>query len=250
MKQLFFAGLPLFMLFSNGCTKSGNDRPDAIKGEVFLVDKNNQVVSNIPGVFVSVENSNPLQIVAVNSNGEFELPALNSRDTMALVFSHAGYGTVKQYYTQSDLHEVSSVQGVYLHPISSVVVNSLSGTLTGDVFKMAFNVSAPESNAANGVTFFIEKNNAEVSFADCPGNNSVSRFLTVGVTEGNNTASFCLKCAKECGFLQSGDTAYLKAYGDIKSPYGSNYVDLSTNRLVFPSINKTNNSSTIWFVVP
>lgn len=249
MKQLFFAGFSLFMLFSAGCKKSGNDKPDVIKGHVSLIDKNNQVTSNVPGVFVSVENSNPLQVVEVNSSGEFELPALNNRDTMALVFSHAGYATVKQYYTKSDLQEVSSVQGVYLHPISSVVVNSLSGTLTDDVFKMTFNISA-DSNATNGVTFFIEKNNAEVSYADCPGDNSVSRFLTVAVTEGNNTASFCLKCAKECGFLQSGDTAYLKAYGDIKSPYGSNYVDLSANKLFFPSINKISNSPTIWFVVP
>jgi hypothetical protein len=251
MKHLLLFGLSLVILFSTGCKKTGNDQPvSTIKGSVLLIDKNNQILSNVSGINVSVENSEPLKTLPVNSKGRFELPALKGSEAMTLVFSYPGYGTAKQYYTQSDLEELTGGQGVFLLPKSSVIVNSLSGQLTGDIFKMSYNVSVQESNAGDGVTFFIEKNNADVSFTNCPGNNSVSRFLTIPVTNGDNSTTFCLKCARECGFLKSGDTAYIKAYGDFRSPYASNYVDLSTNKLVFPSINEISNSSTIWFVVP
>jgi hypothetical protein len=251
MKRLLLSGLLLVILFSSGCKKAGNHRMDpVINGSVKLIDKHNQILTDVSGINVSVENGGSLQSLAVDKHGRFEVPPLKGSETITLVYSYPGYGTVRQYFASSDLEGKTGIDGVFLLPKSSVVVNSLSGQLTGNVFKMSFNVAAQELNDGNGVTFFVEKNNADVSFTNCPGNNSVSRFLTVAVNDGDNSATFCLKCAKECGFLQSGDTVYLKAYGDFKSPFSSAYIDRLTNKLVFPSINEITNSSTISFVVP
>lgn len=170
---------------------------------------------------------------------------------MVLIFSHAGYGTVRQYYTQSYLDSITKgIKKISLFPISSMVVNSLSGTLNGDTYKLTCNVSAPDANSSNGVSFFIQKNNSKVSFADYSGDTSVSRFMTIPVTNGDNTNSICIKCSKDCGFIQYGDTVYIKAWGFNINSYASNYVNPLTNKLVFPSINPNSNSSTIWFVVP
>jgi hypothetical protein len=255
MKSFFYYGIVITLVTLTSCKKSVSSQPEAAAtGHISVFNKNSQLLSDISGTTVTIENTSPAITIPVQSNGTFELPQTNNSGTMVLQFSRPGYGTVKQYYTPSDLENIkkamADVQEVSLFPKSTVLVNSLSGSLNGDVFTLTCNVSTPESNTTNGVSFFIQKNSAEVSFANCPGNNSVSRFLTIPVNDGNNSSSFCIKCAKDCGFLQAGDTAFIKAYGDIKTPFTSIYTDAFTNKLVFPCINTNSASSTIWFVVP
>ena len=263
MKQSFFLGLLVIGIYFPGCKKAEDDKSISpsersislfTQGHISLFDKNNQAVPDFSGMNVSVENSNPVIKVPVNANGEFQLPKLNSSGPMELIFSHAGYGTVKQYYTQSHLDSITKgitkVGDISLFPISSVVLNSLSGTLNGDTFKMTCNVSVPDANSSNGVSFFIQKNNSKVSFADYTGDTSVSRFFTIPVTNGDNTNSLCIKCSKDCGFIKSGDTVYIKGWGFNINSYTSNYVNPLTNKVVFPNINSNSNSPTIWFVVP
>jgi hypothetical protein len=251
MKSLFFVGLLFFAIFFFGCKKSEDNQPisQTIKGSVLLFDENNVLVNDNSETIVSIENSEPLINVAVNSKGEFELPELNISGTTALVFSHIGYGTIKQYYSQSGLDSIkkgiTSFQSVSLYAKSSVVVNSLSGIAEGDMFKMNCNVSVPNANSLNAIRFFIQKNNSDVSFNNCANYTNVSKSFPV--TTGNNTINICMKCEEACGF-QPGDTAYIKAYGDISLL--NSFIDLSTNKLVFPCVNPNSNSSTLWFVVP
>ena len=61
-----------------------------------------------------------------------------------------------------------------LLPRSSVTVNSLSGILDGDKFKMVCNVSLAQAKPTNGVTFFLSKNNSQVSYDNFTGN--IARF--------------------------------------------------------------------------
>lgn len=89
MKQRIFLVLIVTLIFSLSCKKSEvNQSISTIevhtslvtkgKGHISLFDKHNQIVSDISGIDVSVENSNPLITVPVNSDAEFELPKSNN----------------------------------------------------------------------------------------------------------------------------------------------------------------------------
>ena len=124
--------------------------------------------------------------------------------------------------------------------------------LDGDKFKMIFNVSLNQVKPTNGVTFFLSKNNPQLSYDNWTGNIAYSRTWTVPVTSGDNQTSFCFKRTIDCNcdFLFPGDTVFLKAYGDTYTDFGNSYIDAKTGLLVFPSINATASSSTISFIVP
>ena len=44
--------------------------------------------------------------------------------------------------------------------------------LDGDKFKMVCNVTLAQVKPTNGVTFFLSKNNSQVSYDNCAGNNA------------------------------------------------------------------------------
>jgi hypothetical protein len=228
----------------------------AAKGHIFVVDQNNHLISDYSGVNISSENSD-ITTIPVNANGEFNFPTLtNDRTSLILNFSKIGYGTVKQYYTKALLDSFNYYQetprDIILIPQSSVSVNSLSGILDSNKFKMVCNVSVGEAKPANGVTFFLLKNNSQVSCSNWTGNIANSRTWTIPVTTGDNLNSFCITRTIECNcdFLHSGDTVYLKAYGDTYSPFGNCYYYLQTGQLIFPGMNTKASSATISFVVP
>jgi hypothetical protein len=114
MKQLFLFGISLFILFSTGCKKAGNDQQvSIINGSVLRVDKNNQIVHDASGINVSFENSGYPKPLTVNSNGKFKLPELTGSETITLEFSYPGYGTVKQHYRSSDLAGTTSLERIF-----------------------------------------------------------------------------------------------------------------------------------------
>src|SRR4030095_3324233 len=117
---------------------------------------------------------------------------------------------------------------------------------------MVFNVSLTKDRPTNGVTFFLTKNNSQVSYDSWTGNITNSRSWTVTVKSGDNLHTFCFThtIACPCDFLSSGDTVFIKAYGDTYSPFDNRYIDNPTGRLIFPNINGNASSSTIYFVVP
>jgi hypothetical protein len=83
---------------------------------------------------------------------------------------------VTHHYTKAQLdsfsNQGSTISDLVLLPQSSVTVNSLSGMLDGDKFKMVCNVTLAQVKPTNGVTFFLSKNNSQVSYDNCAGNNA------------------------------------------------------------------------------
>jgi hypothetical protein len=256
MKNLFLILCSLSVIICS-CKKSSLDYSSAaLKGRILLVDENNHPISDYSGVIITSENSD-IANISIDVNGEFNFPGLANNSTyLTLNFSKTGYGTVTHYYTKVQLdsfsNQPSTTSEIVLLPRSSVTVNSLSGIMDGDKFKMVCNVSLAQVKPTNGVTFFLSKNNSQVSYDNCTGNNAHSRTWTVPVTSGDNLNSFCFRRTIDCDcdFLISGDTVFLKAYGDTYSPFGNSHFDIRTGQLIFPGINANASSSTISFVVP
>jgi hypothetical protein len=253
MKVLFLTLCSFFLVIS-GCKKSSFSI--SLRGSVLIIDENNQPSGNYSGVNISTENPD-IASINISEKGEFYLPVLlNHSGYLILKISKPGYGTVTHHYTKVQLDSISiqgsTINDIVLLPKSTVTINSLSGTLHENNFEINFNVTLDQAKPTNGVTFFLSKNNSDVSYDNFIGNNANSRTWTVQVTSGDNVYSFCLKPRIDCNsdFLSSGDTVYLKAYGDTYSPYGNNYFDIRTGHLIFPGINTTNSLSTISFVVP
>lgn len=256
MKNLLFILCSLYVVICS-CKKSSVDYSGtSLKGKILIVDENNDYIKDYSGVIITGENSD-ISNIPVDGKGEFYFPALINNSTyLTLKISKPGYGTVTQHYTAAQLdsfrNQGSTINNLTLLPQSSVTVNSLSGVLDGDKFKMVFNVTLAQVKPTNGVTFFLSKNNSQVSYDNFTGNNDNSRTWTVPVTSGDNLNSFCFKRTIECDcdFLSSGDTVFLKAYGDTYSSFGNSYSDSRTGQLIFPSINANASPSTISFVVP
>ena len=125
---------------------------------------------------ITGENSDIAKI-SVDVNGEFYFPGLvNNSAYLTLKISKPGYGTVTHHYTKAQLdsfsNQGSTISDLVLLPQSSVTVNSLSGMLDGDKFKMVCNVTLAQVKPTNGVTFFLSKNNSQVSYDNCAGNNA------------------------------------------------------------------------------
>lgn len=240
------------------CKKSFiNQSNTALKGSILLIDENNHVMSDHSGVTITGENSK-IQNIPIEG-GEFYFPELaNSSAYLKISVSKPGYGTVTRYYTKAQIDSLRNQQSMtnelvfLLLPQSSVTINSLSGVLEGDKFKMVCNVSLGQVKPTNGITFFLSKNNPLVSYDNWTGNIANSRTWTIPATSGDNSYSFCFKRTIECDcdFLSPGDTVFLRAYGDIYSPFGNSYFDIRTGKFIFPSINTSISSSTISFVVP
>lgn len=255
MKNLFLILFSAFIIIG-GCKKSVLDTSStSAKGTVLIIDENNQPLSEYSGVTITSEYSDTN--IPVDPNGEFDFPHLANNSTyLTLRFSKPGYGIVTQHYTKAQLdsfiNKQSTFNGVVLLPLRSITVNSLVGILDGNNFKMTLNVSFDQVKPTNGVTFFLSKNNSQVSYDNSVGNNANSRTWTIPVTAGDNLSSFCFKRTLECNcdFLASGDTVYVKAYGDTYSPFGNNYFDNQSGKLIFPNINGNAGSATISFVVP
>lgn len=260
MKINIILGFVVSLCVLTNCKKSdlntvvGNVPTDNTIKAVLLADDNDYVLTDLSGSMVTVENSNPLISVGVNSQGGFQLPKLPNSGSICLVFSHANYGTIKQYYPAAELDSIAKGKADFLGPVllpkSKVYVNSFSGSLQGDVFKANCNISVPKTYATNGITIFAKVNNPDVTYENCTRENNVSNFMTMPVINGNNTVEICTTCLKECGFFKSGDVVYLKAYGNIFSKFGSDYLNPITEKYVFPNINANSNSETISFVVP
>ena len=245
------------LAIASSCKKSSVDQPNTpLKGKILIVDEYNHVTSDYTGVTVSVENSETAKI-KVDGKGEFQFPELiNNSSELKISISKPRFGTITNYYSNAQLDNLrkqnSLVTDFALLPQSSVVVNSFSGVVDGENFKMAFNVSLTKDRPTNGVTLLLTKNNPQISFDNWAGKITDSRSWTVPVTAGDNHTTFCFKhtVTCPCDFLSSGDTVYIRAYGDTYSQFDNRYIDNSTGKLVFPNINGNSSSSTISFVVP
>jgi len=256
MRQLVFSAIFISSFFISSCKKStGNVKLSNYKGNVNIVDANDNLqTKNNTGTTVTIENSNPLISVQTNDAGEFILPAVNCSGDITLAFSRPGYGTVKQTYNTSQLKNIRDGIGDFgnfiLLPESAVYVNSFTGILDGNHYKMNINVALAGNNSNNGVTIFLAKNNANVSCFNSDGNSSNSRFLNKPVTNGDNKFTLCLGCSEECAFLQPGDIVSLKAYGNTISVFGNNYIDAASGKVVFPALNVSSNSDILSFTMP
>jgi len=258
MKNLLFILYGLSVITCSCKKSSFGYSSTPLKGGILIVDETNHPISDYSGVSITSENSD-IANISLDVNGEFSFPGLVDNSAyLTLKVSKTGYGTVTHHYTKAQLDSfrnqgsTTSDLDFLLLPQSSVTVNSLSGMLDGDKFKMVCNVTLTQVKPTNGVTFFLSKNNSQVSYDNWTGNIANSRTWTLPVTSGDNLYSFCFKRTIDCNcdFLSPGDTVFLKAYGDTYSPFGNSYFDIRTGQLIFPSINANSSSSTISFVVP
>jgi hypothetical protein len=250
MKPILFTALILALFPFESCKKSVTANTfTPIRANVLLIDGNNNVANDNTSSIVTVETSNPVITIPVNAQGEFEIPSLDEATGITFAFSHPGYGTTREYYTKGAYDSIKSgmggFQSVTLFEKSSVVVNSASGVVQNGQFKVTVNVSVLNAQAGNSIRFFIQKNNSAPSYNNCYGVNNISTAFPVA--NGDNTIDVCMKCEELCGFLP-GDTAYIKAYGDV-SPINF-YIDPSTNKMVFPCVNTDSQSPILSFIVP
>lgn len=264
MKQLMLAGLVIFLATLLGCQKNQTNSSitNLLQGSAVLYNANLQIVNDNTNTTVTVQNAGTSTTVPVKSDGTFQLPILKVSGVLTIAYSHAGYGTYKQFYAQSAMDSIvkgfTQIQPVNLFPTSPVIVNSLSSTRNNDTVTVVCNVSVANRDTLNAIRFFVQKGSPIGSYNNFISTQNVTKPFSV--TNGNNIIQICTPCEKECGF-RSGDTLYLKAFGDVgninvSNKYGSfgsalySYTDATTNYLCFPCVNPNNNSSSISFVIP
>ncbi len=223
---------------------------EGFSGNILTLDEYESPLPNQrEGVSVEVEGSSPVIRVVTNDEGNFLLPQLDASKDLVVTFSKPGFGTHKEYLSQSTIAQLNAgkpqISGI-IREVSPVVVKSLSATTGGsDTVQLVVNVSFPQTNAPKYIRF-IMSTEPDVSLLKVTSllKNVSSHFE---VKNGANAITFTKSGLKKCGY-ESGDKVYLKAYGGTANT--PNYVELPSNRIVLTSMNPVSEADVISFSIP
>jgi len=265
MKKIFFSNLIVAAILSFiGCQKTNtaiNTQVTGTQGKVLLTDSSGlDTLSNSSGTTISISGTaKPIQVIT-DAGGNFVIPVSKATGQVQVQYSHVGYATIKQSFTssfwdslQQNLIGYSPFVSV-ITPTSSVLVNSLTGTIQNDTLKLQCNVSGANTTWQHFVIVFFARNDTTVS----PSNFYASRMYSVN--NGENTIKVCL-CENICNTWQPGYTISMKAFGAVPMPTyitqltpGYNlplaYMDPATKNMVYPSINAKSNAQTLNLLIP
>ena len=265
MKKISFSTFIVAAILSLlACQKTNTATTTLVTGnqvKVLLTDSSGfDTLSNSSGTSISISGTaKPIQVIT-DADGNFVIPVSKATGQVQVQYNHVGYATIKQSFTssfwdslQQNLIGYSPFVSV-ITPTSSVLVNSLTGTIQNDSLQLQCNVSGANTAWQHFVIVFFARNDTTVS----PSNFYASRMYPVN--NGDNTIKVCL-CENICTAWQPGNTISMKAFGAVPIPTymtqlspGYNlpitYMDPATKNMVYPTINANSNAQTLNLLIP
>lgn len=252
MKATLYLLLCASALLSS-CKKESNnvDPQTALErstGSIIGLNDQGRLLGPLSGVTVTVENSNPVISAITDDEGFFGLPKIENQDLITLVYSKEGFGDYKEYFTRSRFDSIQkgfNKTTVMFHQTSPVIVNSLSSTVSGDTLFVSCNVSFTGDSKERYVRFF--RQDTEDVSPDRISNLVRDVSSSIKVRNGDNNLRFSISAVKDCSKYNTGDTIYMKAYGDTEHIYY--YTDATSQKLIFPATNRQGKEDIISFKI-
>ena len=242
MKTKFFLVPVLALLFScNGSDDEITNPPTPtqadIAGKVKLYDEGNTQIDN-SNMTVKVQGSS--KSATTDAAGDFILSQV-AFGTYTLVYEKAGYGTFKKFGVEHKDGKTIIPETASLGEVSTTKVTDLeAGVEGGNVIVSITTDPAGSLDNKRYVRYFLStdpgvshENYAYYSGVILFENNPRRLVLTPDFLNGEGFAS--------------GQTVYVKAYGD--SVFANDYQDPDLGRWVFPNLNMTA-ADAVSFVVP
>lgn len=219
-----------------------NDEPITkanITGSVNLYDEGTTVLDD-SNMLVKVVGTNPLITALTNSNGQFVLEDVPF-GTYTIEYEKAQYGVFKKFNFnhQGNANVITEIPS--LGRTSSTQVTDLQVNVTNGQAVFSITTS-PAGNNSNRryVRYFL-------STSSTVNNTNFMYYSPVFVSQINPYQSIITQSNLINAGFTSGQTVYVKAYGD--SYWSNEYFDVNLNKKVFPNLN-TNSANAVSFVVP
>jgi hypothetical protein len=242
MKTKFYLILILAVFWS--CSGDGDEEttPPAataadITGTVSLYDEGDTQIDN-SGMTVKVVGTS--KSATTNASGNFTLSGVTF-GTYTLTYEKAGYGTFKKYGVEHRNGNTIISQTTSLGEVSTTKVTDLeAGVEGGNVLVSITTDPAGSLQNKRYVRYFLSTD-PEVS------NENYTYYSGVILFENNPVRLVLTPDFLEDEGFASGQTVYVKAYGD--SVFANDYLDPDLSRWVFPNLNM-NAADAVSFVVP
>ena len=219
-----------------------NDEPITkanITGSVNLYDEGTTVLDD-SNMLVKVVGTNPLITALTNSNGQFVLEDVPF-GTYTIEYEKAQYGVFKKFNFnhQGNANVITEIPS--LGRTSSTQVTDLQVNVTNGQAVFSITTS-PAGNNSNRryVRYFL-------STSSTVNNTNFMYYSPVFVSQINPYQSIITQSNLINAGFTSGQTVYVKAYGD--SYWSNEYFDVNLNKKVFPNLT-TNSANAVSFVVP
>jgi hypothetical protein len=210
-----------------------------ITGSVNLYDEGTTLLDE-SNMLVKVVGTNPLITALTNSNGQFVLEDVPF-GTYTIEYEKAQYGVFKKFNfshqgNANAITEIPSLGKTSSTEITDLLINIVNGQV---VFSIT---TSPAGNNSNRryVRYFLSTS-ATVS------NSNYMYHSPTFISQINPYQSTLTQTELINAGFTSGQTVYVKAYGD--SYWSNEYFDVSLNKKVFPNLN-TNSANAVSFVVP
>lgn len=210
-----------------------------ITGSVNLYDEGTTLLDE-SNMLVKVVGTNPLITALTNSNGQFVLEDVPF-GTYTIEYEKAQYGVFKKFNfshqgNANAITEIPSLGKTSSTEITDLLINIVNGQV---VFSIT---TSPAGNNSNRryVRYFL-------STSSTVSNSNYMYHSPTFISQINPYQSTLTQTELINAGFTSGQTVYVKAYGD--SYWSNEYFDVSLNKKVFPNLN-TNSANAVSFVVP
>ncbi|RKE02099.1 carboxypeptidase-like regulatory domain-containing protein [Marinifilum flexuosum] len=238
-------GLVVLLVFTS-CSISNDETPEPITkaniiGSVNLYDEGVSQIDN-SNMTVKIEGSSPLISTTTDVNGDFILADVPF-GTYTLVYMKTGFGTFKKFgLVHANTGSSTIITGApSLGEVSSTQITDLEANASGDDITLAITTNPAGSNGNSRYVRYFLGTDSNVS-------NENYIYHSQGLISQINPFETTLTRIDLIGAgFSSGETVYVKAYGD--SFWSNEYDDPDLNRKVFPNLNATS-ANAVSFVVP
>lgn len=243
--KLSYLTLVVLLAFTS-CSSSSDETPEPITnaniiGSVNLYDEGVRQIDN-SDMTVKIEGSSPLISTITDVNGNFTLEDVPF-GTYTLVYTKTGFGTFKKFGIEhTNTGSSTIITGApSLGEVSSTQITDLEANTSGEDIVLAITTNPAGSNGnSRYVRYFLgsDSNVSKENYA----------YHSPGLISQINPFETTLSRSDliSAGF-SSGETVYVKAYGD--SFWSNEYDDPDLDRKVFPNLNATS-ANAVSFVVP
>ena len=245
-----FRYLYLIVLLIAACNKSdfiptrggnGGGVQSKIIGNVVLYDDLTNKIPSYDSMTVRIDGTTFSSIT--DSSGKYSFKDV-PLGTYTVVYEKAGYGTYKldTFTLAENLTDTPTIIAAKtLGQLSTTTVIDMFPSIEGDFVKLVATIDpAGNGTDARGVRFFYG-NDSLVTNQNFYAYSGVYGAKSPNVSEKIDKTDFY-----NMGF-NSGDTIYVKAYGDAF--FSNDYIDVASGKRIFPNLNP-NTTSFKSFVLP
>ena len=232
------------LLGLTSCNKDEDTTPEPITkaniiGSVNLYDEGVTQIDN-SNMIVKVEGTETS--ATTDADGDFTLSDVPF-GTYTLIYEKSGFGTFKKYDIEHTNTGSSTIiaENPSLGEISTTQITALESSVNGNNIQFSVTTNPAGNNSNTRYVRYFLSTNSNVS-------NENYTYYSAGLVSQINPYLITLSQDDliSAGF-SSGQTVYVKAYGD--SFWSNDYNDPALGRKIFPNLNMTSANS-VSFIVP